>query len=123
MFQFDESLRVFLHRDPVDFRMGINSLSILVEQAMHMSPMDLSLYVFGNRRRIGSHSDGAKTILAAAKAPRRTASSGLNIGTGVKPPVGGATHWLLEGIDLAAVRRHRRRDYARELEHVWCMLV
>ncbi|WP_415858294.1 IS66 family insertion sequence element accessory protein TnpB [Burkholderia pseudomallei] len=28
-----------MHRDPVDLRMGINGLSILVEQAMHLNPM------------------------------------------------------------------------------------
>lgn len=51
MFRFDEGLRVFVHREPVDFRMGINGLSILVEQAMSLNPMAQALYVFGNRRR------------------------------------------------------------------------
>jgi len=51
MFRFDDSLKVFLHRDPVDFRVGINGLSILVEQAMLLNPMSSALYVFGNRRR------------------------------------------------------------------------
>lgn len=51
MFRFDEGLKVYLHRDPVDFRYGMNSLSILVEQSMRLNPMDASLYVFGNRRR------------------------------------------------------------------------
>ena len=51
MFRFDDNLKVYLHRDPVDFRYGMNSLSILVEQAMHLNPMDSSLYIFGNRRR------------------------------------------------------------------------
>ncbi|MGS0990993.1 IS66 family insertion sequence element accessory protein TnpB [Burkholderia glumae] len=37
MFRFDEGLKVYLHRDPVDFRMGINGLSILVEQAMRLN--------------------------------------------------------------------------------------
>lgn len=35
MFRFDDNLRVYLHRDPVDFRYGMTSLSILVEQVMH----------------------------------------------------------------------------------------
>ena len=51
MFRFDDELKVYLHRDPVDFRCGINSLSILVEQAMQLSPMAPALFVFGNRRR------------------------------------------------------------------------
>ncbi len=49
--RFDEGLKVYLHRDPVDFRLGINELSILVEQAMRVSPMSSALFVFGNRRR------------------------------------------------------------------------
>ena len=32
MFRFHDELKVYLHRDPVDFRCGINSLSILVER-------------------------------------------------------------------------------------------
>ncbi|KIG11127.1 IS66 Orf2 family protein [Burkholderia sp. MR1] len=36
MFRFDDNLKVYLHRDPVDFRYGMNSLSILVEQSMHL---------------------------------------------------------------------------------------
>ena len=51
MFRFDDNLKVYLHRDPVDFRYGLNSLSILVEQSMRLNPMDSSLYIFGNRRR------------------------------------------------------------------------
>lgn len=51
MFRFDDDLKVYLHRDPVDFRYGMNSLSILVEQSMRLNPMDTSLYIFGNRRR------------------------------------------------------------------------
>jgi IS66 Orf2 like protein len=40
VFRFDEGLKVYLHRQPVDFRMGIGSLSILVEQGMRRNPMD-----------------------------------------------------------------------------------
>ncbi|PAJ86117.1 IS66 family insertion sequence element accessory protein TnpB [Burkholderia ubonensis] len=51
MFRFDEGLKVYLHRDPVDFRKGINGLSILVEQAMCLNPMISALLVVSNRRR------------------------------------------------------------------------
>ncbi|WP_373864472.1 IS66 family insertion sequence element accessory protein TnpB [Paraburkholderia unamae] len=32
---------MYLHSEPVDFRVGINGLSILVAQAMRLSPMSL----------------------------------------------------------------------------------
>ena len=51
MFRFDEGLKVYLHLAPVDFRLGINGLSILVGLAMRVSPMSSALFVFGNRRR------------------------------------------------------------------------
>ncbi len=37
MFRLADDLRVYLHRDPIDFRAGINSLAILVEQSMGLS--------------------------------------------------------------------------------------
>ncbi|WP_408583200.1 IS66 family insertion sequence element accessory protein TnpB, partial [Paraburkholderia tropica] len=30
---------MYLYREPVDFRIGINGLSILVEQSMRLNPM------------------------------------------------------------------------------------
>jgi len=40
VFRFDENLKVYVHRDAVDFRYGMNSLSILVEQSMRLNPME-----------------------------------------------------------------------------------
>ncbi|WP_350224259.1 IS66 family insertion sequence element accessory protein TnpB [Novosphingobium sp. fls2-241-R2A-195] len=40
MFRFAEDLRVYLHRDPIDFRCGINRLAILVEQSMGLNPFE-----------------------------------------------------------------------------------
>ncbi|WP_353231043.1 IS66 family insertion sequence element accessory protein TnpB [Novosphingobium resinovorum] len=40
MFRLAEDLRVYLHRDPIDFRCGINSLAILVEQSMGLNPFE-----------------------------------------------------------------------------------
>jgi len=31
MFRFEADLKVFVHREPIDFRAGINSLVMLVE--------------------------------------------------------------------------------------------
>ena len=51
MFRFDEGLKVYRHRDPVDFRLNINGLSVLVEQALGLDPFAQCVYVFSNRRR------------------------------------------------------------------------
>ena len=51
MFRFDPTLKVYLHRDPVDGRKAINGLALLVEQALGLNPFAPSLFVFSNRRR------------------------------------------------------------------------
>lgn len=51
MFRFDEGLKVYLHREPVDFRLNINGLAVLVEQALGLDPFASCAYVFSNRRR------------------------------------------------------------------------
>ncbi|MDK1025603.1 MAG: IS66 family insertion sequence element accessory protein TnpB [Gammaproteobacteria bacterium] len=43
--------RVYLHRQPVDFRKSIDGLSAIVEQSMQLSPFSKQLFVFTNRRR------------------------------------------------------------------------
>ncbi|WP_211704311.1 IS66 family insertion sequence element accessory protein TnpB, partial [Paraburkholderia aspalathi] len=50
MFRFDESLKVYLHRDAVDFRKSINGLSVLVEQSMKRDPFARAVYGFRNKR-------------------------------------------------------------------------
>ena len=51
MFRFDEALKVYLHRAPVDFRLSINGLAVLVQQALGLDPFAACVYVFSNRRR------------------------------------------------------------------------
>ena len=48
---FTDVKEVYLHRDPVDFRKSINGLSIIVEEAMNLSPYREAVFVFCNRRR------------------------------------------------------------------------
>lgn len=42
---------VFLCREPVDFRLAINGLSLLVERHLAMNPFEPALYVFSNRHK------------------------------------------------------------------------
>ena len=42
---------IYLCREPVDFRKGINGLSILVESTLALSPFSHALFVFINRQR------------------------------------------------------------------------
>lgn len=42
---------VYLCREHVDFRKGINGLSLIVEQALSLNPFEETLFVFCNRQR------------------------------------------------------------------------
>ena len=115
MFRFDEKLKVYLHRDPVDFRYGMNSLSILVEQAMQLNPMDSSLYVFGNRRRdrikiLGWDGNGFWLLTKRLEVdhfiwPDNKAE--------VVRMTTDLLHALLDGDDITTIRQHPTRQYAR----------
>ena len=54
MFRLAADVQVYLHREATDFRVGINGLAILVEQAMHLDPFGRAVFAFCNRRRDGS---------------------------------------------------------------------
>jgi transposase len=113
MFRLDANLKVYLHREAIDFRKSINGLTVLVEQAMGLDPFVGAAYVFRNRR-----CDRIKVLLYDRTGfwllmkrleqdrfawPRRSQAV-LELTTE-------QLHWLLEGIDLEAVRRHPVRQY------------
>lgn len=51
MITWQSGIAIYLHRDPVDFRKSINGLSVIVEEAMGLSPFESGVFVFCNRRR------------------------------------------------------------------------
>ena len=114
MFRLDEVLKVYLHREPVDFRLNINGLALLVEQALGLDPFAACVYVFSNRRRnrvkiIGWERNGFWLLLKRLEQdrfiwPQVAAMPALTVEQ---------LHWLLEGIDIAVVQRHPQRLYER----------
>ena len=113
MFRLSADVCVYLHRDPIDFRCGINSLAILVEQSMGFNPMARAVYAFCNRGRnrvkfLLYDRSGFLLVLKRLEEDRffwpRGNEAVLTLTTE-------QLHWLLDGIDLAAVRRHPERFY------------
>ncbi len=45
MFRLDDGLKVYLHREAVDFRKNINGLAALVEQSLGLDPFARAVYV------------------------------------------------------------------------------
>jgi transposase len=114
VFRFDADLKVFVHRDAIDFRKSINGLAVLVEQSMKLDPFARAVYAFTNRRRdrvklLLYERTGFWLMLRRLEADRFAwPRTGEVIELSAEQ-----LHWLLEGIDLAAMRRHPVRRYER----------
>lgn len=114
MFRLDARLKVYLHRDAVDGRKNINGLALLVEQDLGLDPFAAAVYVFSNRRRnrvklLLWDRNGYWLLLKRLEADR---FAWPKVAAVVELTVE-QLHWLLEGIDLAAMRSHPLRQYQR----------
>ena len=114
VFRFDEGLKVYLHREAIDFRVGLNGLAILVEQALELDPFAEAVYVFSNRRRdrvkiLSWERNGFWLLLKRLEKDRFIWPSLEAVPTLSAEQL----HWLLDGIDLAVVQKHPRRFYRR----------
>ncbi len=114
MFRLDEALKVYLHREPIDFRLNINGLALLVEQALGLDPFASCAYVFSNRRRnrvkiLGWDRNGYWLLLKRLEQDRFVWPAADAVPTLTVEQL----HWLLEGIDIGVVQRHPQRIYER----------
>ena len=114
MFRLAADVQVYLHREAIDFRVGINGLAILVEQAMHLDPFARAVFAFCNRRR-----DRIRLLLYDRSGfwlmMKRLEADRFAWPRGPKQPVvmlsSEQLHWLLDGIDIEAMQRHPARQY------------
>jgi transposase len=114
VFRLDEDLKVYLHREAIDFRLSINGLALLVEQALGLDPFAACIYVFSNRRRnrvkiLGWERNGFWLLLKRLENDRFIWPQAAAVPTLTVEQL----HWLLEGIDIAVVQRHPERLYER----------
>ena len=105
---------VYLCRDIVDFRKGINGLAVLVEAELERDPFSEHLFVFCNRKR-----DKVKILYwerngyclwqkslerAKFKWPRKSLNEVISL-------TGQQLNWLLDGYDIMAMQAHKRLHY------------
>ena len=111
MIQWDESVRVYLHRDPVDFRKAINGLSVIVTELMELSPFEKAVFVFCNKRRsqlkvlywdeTGFALWQKRLEKEKFKWPRRAETKILKV-------TAEQWRWLLRGFDFTRIKPHQR---------------
>ena len=114
MFRFDEGLKVYLHREAIDFRVGLNGLAVMVEQVLGLDPFAQAVYVFSNRQRnrvkiLGWQRNGFWLLMKRLEEDRFIWPDAVSVPTLTVEQL----HWLLDGIDLAVVQRPPRRIYQR----------
>jgi transposase len=115
VFELNATRAVYLHQGAIDFRKGINGLASLVEHGLGLNAFADALFVFGNRRKdrvkiLGWDRNGFWPLqkrLEDARFvwPRENAQ--------VVELTVQQLHWLLDGIDLSAMRGHRAVSYQR----------
>ena len=105
---------VYLCRDIVDFRKGINSLAILVEGTLELDPFSEKLFVFCNRKRDkvrilywerNGYCLWQKSLEQARfKWPRKAPDTLITL-------TGQQLNWLLDGYDVMRMQAHERLYY------------
>lgn len=115
-------ITIYLCRDPVDFRLGINGLSTMVEATLKFDPFSRNLFCFVNRRK-----NQIKVLywqrsgfclwlkrLEEEKFKWPVHLAALESDT-IRPPVVTLSDeqflWLLDGLDLKHLKPHRALEY------------
>ena len=121
---------IYVAQDPVDFRLGINGLSVLVEASLKFDPFSRNLFCFVNKRRtqikvLYWQKSGFCLWLKRLEEERfkwpthlpahESASVVARASGTTRPPVVTLTEaqflWLLEGLDLKHLKPHRALEY------------
>jgi transposase len=123
-------ITIYIAQEPVDFRLGINGLSVVVEATLRFDPFSRNLFCFTNKRknqikvlywqRSGFclwqkrlEEERFKWPVHLAPLARETDFERAS-GT-ARPPVVTLNEeqflWLLEGLDLKHLKPHRSLEY------------
>ena len=109
---------VYLCRDAIDFRKGINGLSVLVEDTLCLDPFSEHLFVFCNRRRnrvkilYWERSGFCLWQKRLEKArfhwPRKVEDAMVTL-------TSQQLNWLLDGYDIARMKPHEKLCFSSVL--------
>ncbi len=117
------TVQIYLCQDPVDFRLGINGLAVLVEGSLKFDPFSRNLFCFVNKRRtqikvLYWQRSGFCLWLKRLeeerfKWPVRMAGApdAADHNPGVTTLSDTQFLWLLDGLDLKHLKPHRSLEY------------
>jgi len=120
MLPFDPRLRVWLYRQPTDMRKSFDGLAALARHALGQDPLGGELFCFVNRRKTYMkvlYFAGDGFCLWAKRLERGRFQ--VRFEHPDKQPIDFATwQFIVEGIDLASVRRRRRYRHPPQARHM-----
>lgn len=109
-----ETVAVYLCREAVDMRKSINGLSVLVEQALALDPFEPALFVFCNRKRDKVkilYWERAGFVLWYKRLEKHRFAWLRPGGEAVASLTGRELNWLLDGIDVFAMKPHEALSF------------
>ena len=105
--------RIYLYRDPVDFRKSYRGLAAIVEQELGHNPFDGGLYAFTNRQRnkveLLMWEDNGFVLYYKALAEEKFRWPRPE--DEIMPLSGEQINWLLDGYDISLMKGHRKLHY------------
>jgi len=115
-------ITIYLAQEPVDFRLGINGLSTLVEATLRFNPFSRNLFCFTNRRRnqikvLYWQRTGFCLWLKRLEEEKFKWPLHLEplVSDTARPPTVELSEaqflWLLDGLDLRHLKPHRALEY------------
>ena len=107
-------IAIYLCRDPVDFRMGINGLSVMVEATLKCDPFSRNLFCFVNKRK-----NQIKVLywqrtgfcLWLKRLEEERFKWPFHLEGAVVELDEAQFRWLLDGLDLKHLKPHRALEY------------
>ena len=105
---------IYLCRDPVEFRQGINGLSVMVEATLKFDPFSRNLFCFVNKRK-----NQIKVLywqrtgfcLWLKRLEEERFKWPFHLEGSVVELDEGQFFWLLDGLDLKHLKPHRSLEY------------
>lgn len=105
--------RIYLYRDPVDFRKSFRGLAAIVELELGHNPFDGALYAFTNRRRNKIKclfwEDNGFVLYHKSLAEEKF--HWPRLGDELLHLSGQQINWLLDGYDIAQMKGHKKLHY------------
>ena len=107
-------IAIYICRDPVDFRLGINGLSVMVEATLKFDPFSRNLFCFVNKRKNQIkvlYWQKSGFCLWLKRLEEERFKWPFHLEGAVVELDEEQFFWLLEGLDLKHLKPHRALEY------------